>query len=123
MPDDNDDEPPELITRYDDDSSDDGDNEDARDSYSDSNGDGDSGNNEKGNNFHKEEFDEDSVGDEVPDVPSPVQRTRPGRVIRRPNNLIPTMTGKRHENSRSRDEGVNFPLVGKYHPDNYNESV
>ena len=114
-PDGEDDEPPELITRYDDDSSDDEDSD--YESYSDSDGDDDSEGDEEGNNVHEEEFNEDSVGDEVPDVPSPVQRTQRGRPIRKPNNLIPTMTGKRHGSSRSRDEGVNSPLVGKYyHP-------
>ena len=56
-------------------------------------------------------------------MPSPVQKTRRGRVIRPPNNLIPTMTVKRHENSRSRDEGVNFPLVGKYHSDDNRDNI
>ena len=110
-PDGEEDEPPELITRYDDDSSDDEDEEDA------SNSDSDSDNDDLDEGTRAEEFDEDSVGDEVPDVPSPVQRTQRGRVIRPPNSLIPTMTGRRHGNSRSQDEGVNFPLVGKYHPD------
>ena len=119
VPDEEDDKPPELITRYDDDSSDDEDDEDT----SNSDGDGDSGDDEEGNNVHEEEFDEDSVGNEVPEVPSPVQRTRFGRSIRPPNNLIPTMTGTHHGNSRSRDEGVNFPLVGKYHLDHNRDNI
>ena len=123
VPDDEDDEPPELISRYDDDSSDDEDDEDASDSNSDSDGDDDSDDDEEGNNVHEEEFDEDSVGDEVSEMPSPVQRTRSGRPIRPPNNLIPTMTGKRHGNSRSRDEGVNSPLVGKYHLDDNRDNI
>ena len=31
------------------------------------------------------------------------------------------MTGK--SNGNSRDQGVNFPLVGKYHPDNNRDSI
>ena len=62
-----------------------------------------------------ETLDEDSVGEDAematPTV-SPVQRTSRGRIIRKPNNFVPTMTGKSH--GESRDEGVNFPLVGKY---------
>ena len=54
---------------------------------------------------------EDSVDNET----SPVQR-KSGRVTRKPNVIIPIMTGK--SNGNSRDQGVNFPLVGKYHPDN-----
>ena len=56
--------------------------------------------------------DKDSAGDiaetAVP-TPSPVAsilRTSRGRVIRKPNNLAPTMTGKSH--GESRDKGVNF---------------
>ena len=108
-PDGEDDEPPELITRYDDDSSDDEDSDYESDSDSNSNGDDCSEDNEDENNVHEEEFDEDSVGDEVPDVPIPVQRTQRGKTIRPPNNFIPTMTGKRHGSSRSQDEGVNSP--------------
>ena len=122
-PDGEDYEPPELFTRYDDDSSDDEDDADASDSDSDSDGDDDSEDDEEKNNVHKEEFDEDSVGDEVPDVPSPVQKSRRGRPIRKPNNLIATMTGKRHGSSRSQDEGVNPPLVGKYHSDDNRDNI
>ena len=60
-------------------------------------------------------LDEDSVGNAaeiaVP-MASPEQRITRGRVIRKPNNFVPTMTGKSH--GESRDEGVNFPLIGKY---------
>ena len=122
-PDGEDGEPPELLDRYDDDSSDDEDSDYDGEGDSESDGDDDSKDDEEGNNVHEEEFDEDSVGDEVPDVPSPVQRTRFGRPIRPPNRLNPTMTGKRHGNSRTRDEGVNFPLVGKYHPDDNRDPV
>ena len=105
-PDGEDDEPPELLDRYNDDSSDDEDSDYNGESDSDSDGDDDSKDDEEENNVHKEELDEDSVSDEVPDVPTPVQRTQRGRVIRPPNKLIPTMTGKRHGNSRSQDRGV-----------------
>ena len=71
-PDGEDDEPPELLDRYDDDSSDDDDSDYDGESNSESDGDDDSKDDEEGNNVHEEEFDEDSVGDEVPDVPSPV---------------------------------------------------
>ena len=64
---------------------------------------------------------EDSVGDEETPVSSPVQRTLSGRVTRNPNSLIPIMTGKSH--GKSRDQGVNFPLVGNYHPDNDRDSI
>ena len=33
------------------------------------------------------------------------------------------MTGKRHGNSRSRDEGVNSPLVGKHHSDDDRDNI
>ena len=61
-------------------------------------------------------FNESTVGNEA----SPVQRTS-GRVTRKPNIIISTMTGKSHGNSC--DQGVNFPLVGKYHPDNDRDSI
>ena len=122
-PDSEDDDPPELITRYNDDSSDDEDSDYESKSESNSNDDDDSEDNEEENNVHEEEFDEDSVGEDVPDVPSPVQRTRGGRPIKKPNNVIPTMTGKRHGSSRSQDQGVNFPLVGKYHPDDIRDDI
>ena len=109
VPDGKDDESPELIRRYGDDSSDDEDSDYDGESNSESDGDDDSEDNEEENNVHEEEFDEDSVGKDVPDVHSPVQRTRGGRPIRKPNNLIPTMTGTRHGSSRSQDEGVNPP--------------
>ena len=64
---------------------------------------------------------EDSVGNEETPVSSPVQKTSSGRVPRKPNIIIPTMTGKSHGNSR--DQGVNFPLVGKYHPDNDRDCI
>ena len=57
--------------------------------------------------------DEDSAGkaaETAVPIPSPVAsilRTSRGRVIRKPNNLVPTMTGKSH--GKSRDKGVNFP--------------
>ena len=98
VPVDEDDELRELTPRYED---------------VDSNSDSD----EEENIVHDEEFDEDSVGDEEPTVRSPVQRIGSGRVTRPPNRLIPTMTGKRHGNSRSQDEGVSFLLVGKYSDD------
>ena len=59
---------------------------------------------------------EDRVGNEA----SLVQRT-PSRVTRNPNVIIPTMTGKSHGNSC--DQGVNFPLVGKYNPDNDRDCI
>ena len=71
-PDGEDDEPPELTSRYDDDSSDDEDEEEASDSNSYIDIDDDSGDDEEENNVHEEEFYEDSVGGVVPDVPSPV---------------------------------------------------
>ena len=60
-------------------------------------------------------LDENSVGDTAEIAlpsPTPVQRTSRGRVIRKPNNFVPTITGKSH--GESRDEGVNFPMIGKY---------
>ena len=116
VPDCEDDKLPELTPVYEEVDSD---SKDEEDSVSDS----DSNSNEEENNLHGEEFDEDSVGDEDATVPSPVQRTRFGRPIRPPNNLIPTMTGKRHGNSRGCDEGVNLPLVGKYHPDDNRDNI
>ena len=38
-----------------------------------------------------------------------------------PNILIPTMTGKSHGNSR--DQGVNYPLVGKYYPNDDRDRI
>ena len=59
---------------------------------------------------------EDIFGNEA----SPMQRTS-GRVTRKPNFIIPTMNRKIHGNSR--DQGVIFPLVGKYHLDDDRESI
>ena len=78
-PDGEEDERPELLDRYDDDSSDDKDSDYDGESNSERDGDDDSKDDEGGNNVHEEEFNEDSVGDEVLDVPSPVQRTQRGR--------------------------------------------
>ena len=50
---------------------------------------------------------EDSVGNEETPVSSPVQSTSSSRVTRKPNILIPTMTGKIHGNSR--DTRSEFP--------------
>ena len=43
---------------------------------------------------------EDNVGDEETPVSSPVQRKLSGRVTKKPNSLIPTMTGNSHGNIR-----------------------
>ena len=59
---------------------------------------------------------EDSVDNES----SPVPKTS-SRFTRKPNVIIPTVTSKSHGNSR--DQGVNFPLVGKYHPDNDRDCI
>ena len=89
-------------------------------SNSDSDGDGDGDDEEGDNGTSADAFDEDIVGDEEVTVPSPVVTLR-GRVSRPPNNFVPTMTGKIHGNSR--DQGVNFPLVGNYCPDNDMDSI
>ena len=44
-----------------------------------------------------------------------------GRVTKKPNSLIPTTAGKSHGNSC--DQGVYFPLLGKYHPDDDRDSI
>ena len=49
-------------------------------------------------------FDEDSVGDNIGTEELPVSSpvvTGSGRVIRKPNNFVPTMTSKSHGNSHS----------------------
>ena len=99
-----DDDIPRLTTEDDDSDSD----EDNRDS------DEDDANVEDGT--PENTLNEDSVDNKT----SPVQRTS-GRVTRKPNVLIPTMTRKSHGNIR--DQGVNFPLVGKYHPDNNKDCI
>ena len=81
----------------------------------------DSDSNDEEDSVHDEEFDEDSVGDEEPTVSSTGQRTSSGRVSRPPNRLNPTMTGKIRGNSR--DEGVDFPLVGKYQSDDDRDNI
>ena len=96
------------------------------DDQSNSNSDSDSGGNDDGKDdcTPADVFGEDSVGNDVGTeevtVSTPVVTAR-GRVIRKPNNCVPTMTGKSHGNSR--DQGVNFPLVGKYRPDDDRDCI
>ena len=81
----------------------------------------DSDSNDKEESVNDKGFDGASVGDEEATIPSTGQRTRSGRVSRPPNSLIITMTGKSHDNSR--DERVNFRLLGKYHPDDDRDNI
>ena len=90
------------------------------DGYSNDDSDGNGNDKNEDDGVPVEAFSEDSVGEEETLASSPVITSR-GRIIRPPSILNPIMTGKSHGNSR--DQGVDSPLVGKYHPDDNMESI